>query len=123
MNQEERFSELIKKVSWRFARTYITAPHEYTIFPRELLDDFYDFYKYIDANGYVVRLFGRDWKYINIGDYKYWSMMKPENKKEEMTLINRTLIDDALLDKFKAKYKASADLPKDFALADLLKDA
>ena len=82
MNQEERFSELIKKVSWRFAKTCMSAPHEYTIFPRELLDDFYDFYKYIDANGYMVRAFGRDYKYFNIGDYKYWSMMTPAYKKE-----------------------------------------
>ena len=116
----KHFEELVGKVSWRFAKTYMSAPHEYTIFPRELLDDFFAFYQYIDAHGYSETVFGREYKYLNIGDYKYWSMMTPAHNKEEMILINRTLIDNALLDGFRAKYKTAADLPANFRLEMLL---
>ena len=123
MNQEEKFAELIKSVPWRFAKTFMNLPHEYTIFPRELLDDFYEMYLYIAANGYTEHICGRDFQYINIGHHKFWSMMTPTTPKERMTVMNRTLIDNSLLDAFKAKYKKAADLPAGFTLESLLKNA
>ena len=72
----ERF---IKDRKWIFAKTYAkTAPHEYTV-----LDDlerpenfvkFQDFARKIEADGYSEAFGGRTYKYLRVGQYKYWVM-------------------------------------------------
>ena len=78
----------IAQVDWINAKTYKTAPHEYTLksVKPELESDFINFVNFIRSNGYDERFFDKIYRYLDIDDYKYWTM---GSKIEETILINR----------------------------------
>jgi hypothetical protein len=73
-----------------FCKTYAeTAPHEYLL-KKGLSDEdklvFEEFVKFINNYGYEKYFYNRPFKYLDIGDKKYWTMEKDLSKTE---LINR----------------------------------
>ena len=88
----EKFEKLVNSCKWRLSKTYTAHPHEYFVF-KERKAEFVEFAKFIRAHGYRVFAFGKDYWYLNIGEYKYW--VQPENYPanfREMILCNRALI-------------------------------
>ena len=89
-NNIHRFRTWIAEQEWTFAKTYAeTAPHEYIV-RTELSDDdveiFVDFVQYIRDNGVVERFYGRQYTYLYLDGYKYWTMGNPVS---ETTVLNR----------------------------------
>ena len=85
--------EYIKSVRWQYAKTYVTAPHEYTVldWKPETKEQMIDFANFILANGYKEQFYSKTFTVLQIDEYKYWSMDFPT---ENTDLINRTFIDD-----------------------------
>lgn len=101
---------LIQFADWKFARTYPGLPHEYTTFApdKTLLSSrrhLVEFEKYITDHGYDETHWGKTWRYLNVGEYKYWTF-------PEMGLINRTLIDDAQINQIKKYFSEPSHLVK-----------
>ena len=85
--------QYIQSVRWQYAKTYVTAPHEYTVLDwkpetKQLMIDFADF---ILTNGYKEQFYSKTYTVLQIDEYKYWSMDFPTTNTN---LINRTFIDD-----------------------------
>ena len=51
----EEAEDYVKKVRWQYAKTYITAPHEYTCLEwnKDLHSQMIDFAYFIKINGYT----------------------------------------------------------------------
>jgi len=84
----EILRQYITKVEWINAKTYKTAPHEYTLKSAkpELELEFISFVKFIRSNGYDSQFQGKSYRYLDINGYQYWTM---GNSVEETILINR----------------------------------
>jgi len=71
----ERFLDLILSNKWNFAKTMPAIPHYYiakddlSVSDQKLFDEFK---KSINAKGYVKKFHEKEYKYIDIGGYKYW---------------------------------------------------
>ena len=89
----EEAKQYIFSVRWQYAKTYITAPHEYTVldWKPETKQQMIDFADFILANGYKEQFYSKTFTVLQIGDYKYWSMDFPT---VNTNLINRTFIDE-----------------------------
>ena len=89
----EEAKEYIKSVRWQYAKTYVTAPHEYTVleWKPETKQQMIDFADFIQANGYKEQFYSKTFTVLKIDEYKYWSMDFPT---ENTNLINRTFMDD-----------------------------
>lgn len=89
----EEAKDYIKSVRWQYAKTYITAPHEYTVldWKPETKQQMIDFADFILANGYKEQFYSKTYTVLQIGEYKYWSMDFPT---VNTNLINRTFIDE-----------------------------
>jgi len=87
----------IDKQKWIFAKSYAkTAPHEYLLLKDLTEKDkriFKNLAKKIKEEGYDSYFYKAKFRYLRIGEYKYWSMDKTI---ETTNLINR--------DKFDANY-------------------
>lgn len=85
--------QYIQSVRWQYAKTYVTAPHEYTVldWKPESKRQMIDFADFILANGYKEQFYSKTYTVLQIDDYKYWSMDFPT---VNTNLINRTFIDD-----------------------------
>jgi len=83
-------SEKLESAKFRFAKTMPTIPHEYSLKKSwESERDFEFIVSYIRENG-VAEMFGRkQFIYLYIGDYKYWTMGSPI---ERTILINRAKV-------------------------------
>ena len=83
----------IQSVRWQYAKTYVTAPHEYPVldWKPETKKQMIDFANFILANGYKEQFYSKTFTVLQIDEYKYWSMDFPT---ENTDLINRTFIDD-----------------------------
>jgi hypothetical protein len=90
-NSIEIAREYISKVYWIDAKTYKTAPHEYTLRgARPDLDaDFRKFVGLIRAEGYEAPFYGKTYRYFDIDGYQYWTMGA---SVEETILINRAKV-------------------------------
>ena len=89
----EEAKKYIQSVRWQYAKTYVTAPHEYTVldwYP-ETKQQMINFADFILANGYKEQFYSKTFTVLQIGEYKYWSMDFPT---VNTNLINRTFIDD-----------------------------
>lgn len=85
MTELERF---VLSSRWIFAKTYAKfAPHEYTLLfeapDREL---YFVFLRAIREHGIKALFKGREYQYLLLGDYYYWTMWKDDKKA---ILINR----------------------------------
>lgn len=80
-----RFEKFVHLFHWTFAKTMPEIPHFYIV--RDKLSDedkntFDDFVAYISTNGYS-RMFGaKNYKYINIENFKYWVDENILNREE-----------------------------------------
>ena len=83
----------IQSVRWQYAKTYVTAPHEYTVldWKPETKEQMIDFADLILAHGYKEQFYSKTYTVLQIDEYKYWSMDFPT---VNTNLINRTFIDD-----------------------------
>jgi len=88
----EEAEDYVKKVRWQYAKTYITAPHEYTCLEwnKDLHSQMIDFAYFIKINGYTEIFGNKAFRVLKIEDMKYWTMTYP---LENTDLINRTFID------------------------------
>lgn len=87
----ERLRSLISRSRWLYAKTYPTAPHEYTVFEWNPKDEaeYREFAEHIQANGEHTFWYRHPRIYFHLDGYKYWIMSSPK----ECTLINRTFDD------------------------------
>lgn len=89
----EEAEKYVNQVRWQYAKTYPTAPHEYTCLDwnQKLHAKMVDFAYFVKINGYT-EIFGKcAFRCLNIGEYKYWTMDDPWDKTD---LINRTFVDN-----------------------------
>ena len=100
-------SEFLKSLRWQYAKTYPTAPHEYTClaWKPDAKRQMVDFAELIQTNGYKEQFYSKTFTVLQICDMKYWTMDFP---LENTDLINRTYADDSLKEQIK-KYVLSPD--------------
>ena len=100
-------SEFLKSLRWQYAKTYPTAPHEYTCleWKPDAKQQMVDFAEFIQNNGYKEQFYSKTFIVLQIGDMKYWTMDFP---LENTDLINRTYVDDSKKEQI-AKYVQSPD--------------
>ncbi len=115
----EEAESYIKQVRWQYAKTYVTAPHEYTCLDwnEDLHAQMVDFAYFIKINGYT-EIFGKKaFRVFKIGEMKYWTMDSP---LENTNLVNRTFVDDSRREKI-IKFVQSEDFvhEKGMSLADV----
>jgi hypothetical protein len=82
--------EFIEHHRWVFAKTMPQHPHEYTL-RKNARDDqeFEAVVSFIRAEGYTERHNGRTYTYLNVDDWKYWTMGAPLPKT---IILNRARI-------------------------------
>jgi hypothetical protein len=75
----DRFRAYIDSVGWKFAKSYSTHPHWYTVrWDRPDLDDtFIEFTNYIRTNGYIEYFYRKPFTFFVIDEFKYWTMGEP----------------------------------------------
>jgi hypothetical protein len=80
--KEAELLQLINKAYWK--KTNYIQPHEYML--RKDYSEVYSALKEkIDKEGYEAKFLGKVYKYVNIGEYRYWAYD---------TLINRALLSE-----------------------------
>ena len=89
----EEAKRYISSVYWQYARTYVTAPHEYTVLDwnPETKQQMIDFADFILANGYKEQFYSKTFTVLQIDEFKYWSM---DFLTTKTNLINRTFVDE-----------------------------
>ena len=115
----EEAESYVKQVRWQYAKTYVTAPHEYTCLDwnENLHAQMVDFAYFIKINGYT-EIFGKKaFRVFKIGEMKYWTMDSP---LENTNLVNRTFVDDSRKEKI-IKFVQSEEFvhKKGMSLADV----
>ena len=58
----------------RWKRTQHVKPHEYTHRDWGDVEGFYEFIKLIRAPGYDAKFQGRKYRYLDVGEFTYWTM-------------------------------------------------
>ena len=103
----EEAKEYIESVRWQYAKTYVTAPHEYTVldWKPQTKQQMIEFADFILANGYKEQFYSKTFTVLQIDEYKYWSMDFPTINTN---LINRTFIDDERKAKISAFVQTTA---------------
>ena len=79
----------IKKNKWVFAKTMPKTPHEYVnrkILTPVMQTEFDEFVKYIRQYGERAKYWGKEYVYLHIDGYYYWTMGAP---LEETYILNR----------------------------------
>ena len=91
---EQEAREYIASVNWAFAKTYLSAPHEYTVseWKPELHDKMIAFATYIREHGKTTYFWGKPFIKLFLDGYQYWSMDKDV---KDTVLINRTFSDES----------------------------
>jgi len=106
MNEQkknDRVTKMIEYGTWIFAKTYAkSSPHEYALLKThpELKDDFMELARCIFEEGYDEWFYGRRYKYLKVGDFKYWSM---DRTIETTDLINRVPYDESNVESWAEK--------------------
>lgn len=86
-------NEFIKGTKWQFAKTMPTAPHWYTLLKwctNNQRMGFGELVTSIFNHGEDVQWGRRTYKYLTIGEFKYWSM---DPTIQSTDLINRAYLD------------------------------
>ena len=78
--------DFVASASWRFAKTMPRIPHEYTVRGETPDDEFEAFVEYIRQHGYQAPFGKSVYTYLNLGQWKYWTMGA---STKETTIINR----------------------------------
>ena len=66
--------KFVESHKWTFAKTMAEIPHEWLFIKSCKRQDFFDFLQYIRENGYPQKFFSKTFTYMNVGEYKYWTM-------------------------------------------------
>lgn len=85
--KDKKVKEILENREWTFAKTMPTTPHWYI--KRSSFSDeniFEDLVRFIQRNGVPKKFFKVTYKYIFLGEWKYWTM---GYSPEETTIINR----------------------------------
>lgn len=82
----EFIKAFISKECWTFAKTMPQWPHWYLVRAKCDDDTFSKFVSFIYTNGYVRAWHDREFTYLDIDDYSYWTMGNPV---DQTTIINR----------------------------------
>ena len=92
----EQFGEFVVANRWHFAKTMPQCPHWYVV-RRECVDEeFAEAVLFIRDFGFDCRWKnGPKRKYLDFGDFYYWTMGSPV---DETTIINRCLKTDYYID-------------------------
>lgn len=69
-------NQVLEKLQFRFAKTMPENPHWYTVKTDELKEEYEYLFNYIWEHGCDEYWNGRKYRYLVIGDYKYWPMTK-----------------------------------------------
>lgn len=97
MDELKGFRDFIKVSEWIDAKTYRKiAPHEYALkFKLGEKDKkmMIEFASYIKKNGYTKLFWGKQFKYLDLDGYKYWTM---EENPEKTILVNREKLKDEI---------------------------
>jgi hypothetical protein len=81
--------DFVEKAPWRFAKTMPDEPHEYTVRGEAPDVEFEVFVHLIRGHGYSADYKGRTYTYLNVGEWRYWTMGE---QVEKTTVINRAPI-------------------------------
>jgi hypothetical protein len=83
----DRARAFVAKATWTFAKTLAHIPHYYETRQRFGDDEeFTWFVTYVRERGYRGRFQGATYTYLEIGEWKYWSMWRAPEKTQ---VINR----------------------------------
>lgn len=97
----EEFQEWLEDRSWQFASS---SPHEYIVSSwydkGENTEMFLKFARFVWSEGYDQKNYGDIYTYLNVGDYRYWTMTDPHDWPREEDgqmheysyLINRAMV-------------------------------
>lgn len=92
----KRMRAFIEGSEWTFAKTMPQNPHEYTLRKKAAArgqeDEFEWFVMAIREVGYDGTYGRTTYKYLNIGEWKYWTMGAP---LDQTILINRAKLEAA----------------------------
>lgn len=87
---EQQLLDFVNKNTWKEAKTYAKfAPHEYLLsinFKGVERGEFDAFIEHINFKGKPEKFYSRTFKYIYLGDYKYWIDHAPNT-----LILNRAL--------------------------------
>lgn len=109
----------IGNIKWQYAKTYPNAPHEYSVLDWNIdnKQKFIDFAKFIAEQGQDEYYYGKKYKILILGKYKYWTMDYP---LENTNLINRAHFDNKLRNKIKDYVKSEKfKFEKGMTLSDI----
>lgn len=70
----EKVLKAIENLDFVFAKSMPKIPHCYTVKDDKNKNDYETLFYYILNNGYVEKFYGKEYKYCDIGEYKYWIM-------------------------------------------------
>ena len=86
MNLQEAES-FVNASTWKLASSMPQNPHWYTLRANSQEDDFIAFVQLIREKGYKKSFFRKEFIYLDIGEYCYWTMGSP---LAQTILINRS---------------------------------
>lgn len=86
----EQVKNALEDNVWTFAKSMARIPHEWSIKKKWKSAGLYEAcFHYINKNGVTEYFYGRPYKYLYLGEYKYWTMTEDVN---ESYIINRAKI-------------------------------
>ncbi|PHY03406.1 MAG: hypothetical protein CK530_01230 [Planctomycetaceae bacterium] len=87
---DDEIRSFVSKNTWRFAKTMPTLPHWYALRVSAIDEQsFVQFVKEIRSRGTRRRYGGREYLYLDVDGFEYWTMGAPIG---ETILINRAKI-------------------------------
>ena len=80
------FESFASRQPWRFASSMPQNPHDYTLRRQAAPEDFERAVRYVREHGRMEQFWGKPYKVLYSGEYKYWTMGAP---MADTILINR----------------------------------
>ena len=89
---EEQVLDFIDGATWKFAKSMAKIPHWYCLRENAFdIEEFEAFVQHIRDHGYPENFYKRVFIYLNVGEYKYWTM---GDTLANTLVINRTYIEN-----------------------------
>ena len=86
---KEEVQRFLEGHEWTYAKTMPLTPHWYIVKGKSIDPDiFVEVVAFIQLNGVKEKFEGVRYKYLSLGEYKYWTMGFSPGK---ITIINRCL--------------------------------
>ena len=111
----------VERCSWRWAKTYVTVPHEYIVRDKcELTDDEFVFFVITQREHGIHERWGKyNFPYLYIDGYKYWTM---GDTIENTIIINRQKVFgeyDKIAYEYETLFKDEESIKQDLELVKL----